>query len=177
MTWFQRLQTILSALFLLLCACLILLDPGNAYMIICDLVCLSLTLRGVKELWFYFTMARHMVGGKIILYIGILLLDFSLFTASVSEIPRPYIRLYLVILFGFAGVIDMMNALNARRLGAPSWKLNTFTGVFRVATAVVCLYFFRSPRVMELICCISLFYSAGLRLISAFRRTAIVYIQ
>ena len=177
MTKMQRLRTIAEAAFLLLCTGVILCFPEYGYVIMSGLMCLSLVLTGLKELLYYFTMARHMVGGKSILYRAVILLDVGLFTGSIASVPRVYILIYLAVFFGFSGLMDAIGALNARRDGAHSWKMRFLQGAVNILLVLLCLLFLGNERLVEFIFCFSLVYSAVIRIITAFRRTAVIYIS
>ena len=177
MTKMQRLRTVAEAAFLLLCAVLILRLPDMGYLIVSALVCLSLVLAGLKELFYYFAMARHMVGGKNILYRGVLLTDLGLFTGSIASVPRVYILIYLAVFFGFAGFVDVVGALSARRDGAHSWRMRLLQGALNVLLVLLCLLFLGNERLVEFIFCFSLVNSAVIKMITAFRRTAVIYIS
>ena len=95
---------------------------------------------GIRNLWFYFTMARHMVGGKNALYTGVILFDLGIicFTVTISKV---FVILYLLGLYAFAGVVDIMLALDAERSRADRWKLNFVTGLGNLAFAVAAIVF------------------------------------
>ncbi|MBO6159415.1 MAG: hypothetical protein J6P72_09215 [Firmicutes bacterium] len=176
MTKLQRFQSILASLFQLLFAVLILFFSDLGYGIITALISFSLLLSAIREFRYYFSMARYMVGGKRMLYRALIMTDLAFLSLSIAQIPTIYIQIYLVAIFGFSGFVDLMRALEARRGGASSWKLNAFHSAFNLLMAILCLCFIRFGRVTEILYVISLVNSAILRLITAFRRTAIIYI-
>ena len=67
--------------------------------------------------------------------------------------------------------------LEARRYEAQHWRLKLINGIVNILLALSCLIFIRSMRVAVYVYCIGLCYSACMRIISAFRKNAIVYIQ
>ena len=83
--------------------------------------------------------------------------------------------IYLSVLFGFAGLVDVLHSLESRRVGG-SWRFNLSHGILNIILAGICLFFIRTGRLVEVIYGISLISSAILRIISATRRTAVVYI-
>ena len=135
-----------------------------------------MVIYGIRSLVYYFTMARHMVGGKYSLYLGVIALDFGMFTLAMSDIPRLYIAIYLMFCHAFSGVIDIMRGLEARSYEG-SWKLTTTHGLVSVFIAIACCVFIRSNMILVYIYAAGLMYSSCIRIITAFRRSAIVYIQ
>ena len=176
MTKLQRVRSVLDALFQFLFAGLVLFFDDFGYEIISIVIWSSLVLAAVRTLIYYFTMARHMVEGKSVLYQALILCDLAAFTGAVASIESLYIQIYLIVLFGVAGLIDLMRALDSRRMGADSWRFNAFHGFFNVLMALLCLLFLRNERIFEILYCVSLVNSAVLRLIAAFRKTAMVYV-
>ena len=85
MTLRRRIASILAALGSLLCAWLMLRMGEEGFRLVILLLGLSLIGFGLRTLFFYFTMARHMVDGRSTLYIGVLVLDFGVLTLSMSR--------------------------------------------------------------------------------------------
>ena len=50
-------------------------------------------------------------------------------------------------------------------------------GALNVLLVLLCLLFLGNERLVEFIFCFSLVYSAVIRIITAFRRTAVIYIS
>ena len=80
MTLGKRIGKVFGALAYLLCVFLLYRMGEDGFKLVCMLMSLSLILFGVRNLLFYFTMARHMVNGKAILYVGVIGLDFGIFS-------------------------------------------------------------------------------------------------
>ncbi len=121
-----------------------------------------------------------MVGGKTFLYQSIIVLDFALFTFSLIRISTVWIMIYLMGIFAFSGAIDILRALEAKKNGAPSWKLKFISGCISVAATIALFIIgiiFREQTILVYGYCINLGYAAVMRFVNAFRRTAIVYIQ
>jgi len=176
MTKFQRIKGVLSALIMIIFAGLILNFKDYGVQIISILVWLSLTAEGIYELFYYFLMARHMVRGEAVLYKALLVCDLAIFTFAITTIPSAYILIYLTVIFGFSGLVSVLRAMEARKNGAESWRFNAFQGLFNVALAVLCLIFIRAGQPAGLLYSIMLINSAIFKLISSFRRTAVIYI-
>ena len=153
MTSMKRVQKVLLALLMLLCACFLVADPEDGFTVVALIVSISLTAYGIRTLFYYFTMARHMVGGKSILFIGIILTDLGVFSLTTADDPKLFLVVYLLGVHAFSGAMGVLRALEAKRL------------------------LLRSTASLSYIYAATLFYSACVQLVSAFRKTAIVYIQ
>ena len=177
MTKLQKIMSLASGVVLLLMAVLVLMLPEEGYIIILLFFAVTMLIGGISNLIYYFTMAKRMVGGLSVLYRGVLTLDLSLFTLSLPGLPTLYISLYLVGSYAFLGIIDILRALESKKRGAPSWRFNVIVGAVHLVLAAVCLIFINEPRIMMTVYALGLLYSAAMRIVNVFRRTAIVYIQ
>lgn len=131
---------------------------------------------GIKKIVYYFTMARHMVGGIEIFYKSVILLDLGIFVFCVSDIPQTVAMLYLIGDNAFRGVVDVLHSFDEKKLGKSSWKLNFAYGAVKVLLAVSGLVFIRSVEALIIIYCIGLLQSAVRHIVKAFRKTAIIYV-
>ena len=180
MNLFNRIKNILIALAMIAGAVAIIRFKEYGYVFVVLLLSLSLILYGLKNIFFYFTLAKHMVGGKNILYVGVIVLDFGIFTLTMTDNPTIYIILYLLVIHVFTGIVSIMNSLEAKSMSDSHWKLNFSYGVINVLVGIGALIFgaiLKSDTALIYIYCSGLIYSAIIRIISAFRKTAIVYIQ
>ncbi len=176
MTKWQRVKSVFSGLIILLAGLVMLLIGEDAVIIIMSLLALSLTLKGLKMLLYYFRMARHMVGGNQILIRGLILFDLGSFTASMTQFSQIYVICYLVVIHMFNGLIDVLRALEAKRFESSSWKFNISSGIFNIIIGLSCIVFINSTSIAVYIYSAGLIYSAITRIISSFRKTAVVYI-
>ncbi|MBR5766192.1 MAG: DUF308 domain-containing protein [Lachnospiraceae bacterium] len=172
----KRFELILKAVFMILAGIIIVADPENGYQIVTAILCLSLLIYGIRMLIYYLTMARHMVGGRLILFVAVIELDFALFTMTLSDVPKLYVVLYLLAINALSGVIEILRSLESRRGGASTWKLNMTHGIINIAIAVMSLVFIKNTNMLSYMYCLGLFYSAAINVIRALRRTAIVYV-
>ena len=104
MSKFQRFQNIVIGLSMLISAAILILLPEGGCLYIMLFLAASLILRGISELIYYFTMARYMVGGKLILFIGAVFFDFGIFTLSLSDESKLFVLAYLLGFHAFAGL-------------------------------------------------------------------------
>ena len=176
MTKFKRVTEIVTSLFMVLFGILLIVSPEDSSVLVISILSLTFAAIGLRNLVYYFTMARFMVNGRLILFKGVILLDFGLVSASLIDMPGIYLILYLVAIHAFSGVIEILRAMEARRFGA-SWKLKFSHGVVDILLALCCVVFIRMTNMAIYIYAVGLVYSALIRIINAFRRTALVYIQ
>ena len=177
MSKLQRVETFFVGIVMILCALLLIAAPEAGYPLIYILLSLSLLLYGIRSLIYYFNMARFMVGGKAMLYKGAIIFDLGMFTITHSQVPNTYIIIYLAIAHLVTGAIDIFSAIDSIRSGSPSWRMNLAGGVLSVLVAAACIIYREDIVMTVYIYCSGLIYSGIFKIISAFRRTAIVYIQ
>lgn len=177
MSRFQRIQNIIIGIVILLYAILMIETPDEAYPVIIAIFALGLMLAGLKDLFYYFTMARFMVGGKLSLYKGIITLDLGLFTATLTDVPSYYILMYLAGIHAFTGLVEFLRANEARINGARSWRTKLLHGIVDVGIAVLCFINIRDQETAVIIYSLGLIYSGVLRILSVFRKTTMIYIQ
>ncbi len=180
MTNIQRVKKVLQALLMMLCAFIMAADPEDGYYIVAIIVCFGVILYGLRRLVYYCTMARHMVGGNANLYIGIIVLDLGVFILTTADDPRLFIVIYLLGVHAFTGAMGVMRALEARRYGSPAWKWSFADGLANLIVAVLAVIaglFLKSNTDLSYLFAACLFYSACAHIVTACRKTAIVYIQ
>jgi hypothetical protein len=177
MSKLQRVNSFVTGTLMILFAGLLVLDPKNNFILIVAALSIFMMLGAIKMLWYYFTTAKLMVGGRRILYQGIIYLDLALFTWSLNDVPMIYIILYLIAINAFAGVVDMGLAINAKKSNAPSWRLKFSAGVVELGMAILCMVFIRSTNIVVWVYALGVAYSGLVRIIDAFRKTEVVYIQ
>ncbi len=176
MTNWQKFSNVLAAFLMILFGLLILFIGEEAYLFVILAFAFLLFIYSIRMLVYYFQMARYMVGGKEILYRGILFLDLSLFIFTLSTIPSTYVMLYMVGMLAFSGAVDIMNAMDLRRLQG-HWILQFIRGTVCVVGAVLCIVMMNTPKMVVTIFCFMLFYNAVMRIINAVRPTEIIAIQ
>ena len=179
MTKFRRIGIIMISLLMITIAVTMIVFPSSAYPYIAVILSLMLIAYGIRKIVYFITMARHMVGGRLILYYGLIILDLGLFTATLSVIPLTYVMLYLLSGYAFAGAIDMMRSAEMRKYHNPSWKFVLFKGIGNIIIALLCfiLIFVKSTTLAVYFFAGGMIYSAITRMIQALRKTAVVYIQ
>ncbi len=178
MTVFQRIRGVFVGVLMLVFAVILIVNPSDdIYMLLIIILALGLVISGIKDIIFYFTMARHMVGGKMILIQGVIVLDFGILTGSFSNVPKFYVLLYLIVVHAFSGVVETLRALESKRAVDGPWKLKLSHGIVNFLLAAACLIFIKHADTALIIYGIGLVYSAVMRILTAFRRTAFMVIE
>lgn len=176
MTRMQRIRSFLTGLIMGAAGIFLAVYQENSFWVIASLLALAMLLSGIRYLIYYFTMARHMVGGISILFIGIFILDFGFFTMTLVDEPRVYIGVYLIGLHAVSAVLNLFKSLQERKLRAPAWRMDFLQGAGNLLILFLCLRHLEAKELLSWIFCAGLLYSALLRIIAAFRRTEMVYI-
>ena len=151
-------------------------NPDDGFVLINIILAITLILAGIGYLIYYFRMARHMVSGKMVLLCGLIILDFGLFATSVSDEPRIFIIGYLLVTHIFSGVLNLIKGIREKMTSAPGWGIDLAQGVGNLLIAAACIIYIHSNHILVGLYCAGLLYSGILRLVTAFRRTSIVYI-
>ncbi len=175
MTIWKKIENIISAVSMILIGIALLVFGEKAYMAIIGVFSLSLEIRGIRKLWYYFSMARYMVGGRNILFLGILYFDFGVLTGSLVWVPKVYVLMYLAGTLAFSGIVNLIGANEARRIQS-SWKIKTIQGLVKILVAASCLIFMRSGARVVNICAIGFILSAVISIANTFRRQQVITI-
>ena len=177
MTKLQRIGNLALSLLMIVCGLVMLLNPQGGVLAVAYVLSIALLLYGAEKLVFYVRMARHMTGGLSLLFRAIIAIDVGLFAVAVIlESPKLAIALYLIAYNALTGFLTIARGVESKLFRAP-WVSNIVLGLASLALAVLCIMFINSDETIMWIFCIGLFYSAGVRLVSAFKPTEIIYIQ
>lgn len=174
----QRVKKFLAGLAMLLGSFILSVNPEDGYYLIVIILSISLLVLGIRSLFYYFTMARNMVGGRAILYKALILTDLGIFTMTVITIPKAYLVCHLLISHGFSGIVDMLKAYEDKKMEASSWRMSFLYGFgnLLISIAALCCAIARLDWIVVDIYSAGLAYSGIMQMVSAFRRTAIIYI-
>ena len=180
MTKFKSLTTILSGIVMILVGILVILTAyQDGLKVVLVIIQFGMTVRGIRTLYYYLSMAKYMVGGRNVLYRSLILLDLGIVAGSLYDHPVVFAVVYIALLHIFSGAVSVLRANESRQHGA-HWRFKMAYGVTQLLMAIAVLVtgaVMKQPIVTAYIYGFGLMYSALLRIISAFRRTAIVYIQ
>ena len=180
MTRFGRIFSVIAALITIpFCVLLFYMDAIHGLKLILLVIQTTMSLRGLQTIVYYLSIGRHMVGGQNVLYRGMVFLDLGILAVIIFEHPAVYTLIYIALLHTFSGLISVLRANESRKIGA-QWKLKMAYGITYIllaAAVVICGVAFNQLRVAVWVYSIGLIYSSILRVITAFRKTEIVYIQ
>lgn len=165
----QKFRSIMISLLSILCVIVMLAEPYVGYQIVLAILSITLLAYGIKLLVYYFTMACHMVGGKRVLYRGMIIFDLGAFTVTLADIPRLYIMIYLMGSIIFSGAIDVLRALEKKKLGA-HYRLKLLQGVGSLAIGVLGLFFANTADYVVYFYSAGMLYSAVIRITEVFRK-------
>lgn len=173
----QRIANVILGLFTILLGVIMIIPDDGNYLIVLLLLELSLFFTGIRQLFYYFTMAKYMVGGIYIFFKGLFLLDAGLFAMNMDHVPRQYAMIYLIIGMAFSGAVAILRALETKRMRSAKWKYPVFIGVVEILISVVCLFFLNDPNILSIVYSVGLIHSGGARIITSLQPSAIVYIK
>lgn len=176
MTKWQRIKTVFRSLICIAFIPLLMADPDIGCLLIVLVLGIAAALSGLRMMIYYASMARHMVGGTIILYMGLILFDLGLFTIGIADIPKQYIMLYLMLGYLFCGLVEFLRAIEMRKSKLGSWRFKLLLGIGNLAIGILCIAFINSGKMTVYIYCMGLLWSALVRIISAFRPASVVYV-
>ena len=177
MTRTRRIFNIISSAFAIQVALLLMLVPEATFIIIAIGVGLMLTYKGLSYIIFYLTHANHMIGGKRILLVGLILLDVGVFASALFDQAQAIMIIYVVGCHVVAAGLNIVRTVGNKKDGNPGWKTDLAQAVGNIAQVALCLIFIKSVEIPVYIFCGGLIYSSILTIISSCKRTAIVYVQ
>jgi len=172
----MRIENIIIGLLIILGSILLILSPDYGHLIVLAILAIGLLVKGVGMIIYYFTMARHMVGGLMLLFYGIVFLDLGLFACGLTDVPKLYIMIYLMIGLIFSGAIDILKAFESKSIEAPSWKNSLIHGVICIVLPIISLLLTNSEGILIFAYAISIFCTGVSRIATSFKRTAVAYI-
>ena len=177
MTRLQKTTNTLTALVMAIAAIILIVEPAYGHVVIVLILSITLMFRGIRSIWYYAVLSRHMVGGLRTLFRGIIVFDAGLLTLALSEVPRIYVILYLSGVYIISGTIDILSALDARRQGSVHYKLKLTLGIINMLVGISCIALVKWVSYVVYIYAAGLIYNAIMRMINVFRKHEMVYIQ
>ncbi len=179
MTKRNRIINILRGVLSILLALLLIVIPNGGLTLVLLIIGIGLTLKGIQTLLYYFSIARHMVDGKLVLCQGLIFLDLGMFTSSIADNPAGFLIAYIAAVDAFTGLVSILHSLESKRNGSLKWKNDFIFGLVSVFLAVIVIiggFILKRPYVSVCAYAFGLIYSSIMQIASAFRRNAIVYI-
>ena len=176
MTKLQKLANVILSILMIGFGILLLANPSEETLLVV-LVALALALiaYGIHMLFDYVTLSRHMVGGKTLLYLGLITADVGVFSLSIYSASKTVLLLYLLGCYAVTGVMSIAKAIESRLYDSP-WKLKLSQGIVSIVILIACIRNTGNPVTLLYIYSAGLFYSAIVRLVNTFRSTEIIYI-
>ena len=171
----RRILSIIVGIIMILSGIFLMLLPEIGYSVIILVLGIGLAIRGINRLWNFLTLSLRSVGSTRLLYDGILILDVGIFTTALANVPVIFLMIYLAGVYLFSGVIDILSALDSKRLESPYFKVKLAEGLGNVFIAVLCLIFIRNQDVVVYIYGAGIIYNGIVRIFNAFRRTEMVF--
>ena len=178
MTKKRRVINFITGILLILFGPILVTAGEDGIGVVLFMMFIAFFIGAVQGFWFYFTMARHMVGGKTMLYRSLILLDLSAFSFTVGRGGALMGVLYVAAIQFLAGAIGVLRAADAKRFGG-HWRLMLVYGIICILFALAVIVsglMYHSFALAVIVYSIGLFTTGISRVVSAFRRTAIVYI-
>lgn len=173
----RRFMTFFGSLIVVAIGAIIVFTPSElGYIIVALIIGLIITYRGVKTLIFYFSSARHMVGGGRIFVNSIILIDFGSMAIALMLQSSTLAMIYIIALFMLLGVIDILRSLEIKKNGSKKWIWKFIKGLLIIGVGVVCIINIESKDVMLLVLGIAWMVEGITGIISAFNKSAVVYI-
>ena len=173
----RRLWNIFVAVLMIQTALILMLVPDAAFILIVIFLSLVLTFRGLKFLIYYLTHAQHMVGGKWLMLVGLVLLDLGALAMILIEQAPSIMIFYVAGVHLVSAVINIARAVSNKGDGNPGWKIDLAQGIGNIILVALCLIFINHVEIPVFIYCTGVIYSAILKIIASCKRTAIVYVQ
>ena len=173
----RRILDIIVAAVMVFCSVIMFIVPDAGYQLVLLILEISLLFNGVRLLYYYFSMARYKVGGISYLYKGIIYIDAGLFALNLHNVPQAFAMLYLIATHVISGGKDILQANQARKMEAGHWRYQLVYGIIKIGGAITCLFFINSTLVVTYLYAIGLLHSAVTKVITALRKSAVVYVQ
>lgn len=177
MTKNQKVFTVIKSLFMFLIIGIIIAFPENAYQNIVLFLNIVFLFKGVSQLIYFFTMARHKVGGLSIFYKSILYIDIGLFIMSYDDAPKRIVMIYLIMLAVFSAAISIANALKGRQIKTPEWKIHLAKAIITLLLAAFCAFCIDSKEIAVILFSIYLLMNAVSGIIFCFIGTEMYYVK
>lgn len=155
---------------------ILLVDTSLGYVVACLIIGIFITCKGIGKLIYFFSSARHMVGGRIIFINSVVYIDLGLVSIFVLLETPALAMAYLVCVFMLDGVIDITRCVELKKNDSKKWILKLIKGLITILIGIVCIVSSQSIDVALLIFGIGWIVLAVEDFIAAFSKSAIQYI-
>ena len=117
----RRLWNIIVAILMIQAALLLMLVPDASFILIVVFLSLVLTFKGLKFLIYYLTHAQHMVGGKWLMLVGLILLDMGGLAMVLIEQAPSIMIVYVAGVHLVYAVLGIARAVTNKGDGNTGW--------------------------------------------------------
>ena len=169
MTAGKRITDILFGLLTIILGLLLFFLPKEGIYVVLLVLAIIFIVYGVKYIIYFCQMARHMVGGQLMLIMGILLVLIGFFALSLNKFPQKTIMTVLAVTLLIYGVIGILRAIEAKKGGAKKWRFKLFSGVIPVLLGIICIIFSTSDIAMTYVFAIAIILLSISRISNALR--------
>lgn len=189
MSKLRRIFTILTSLMMIAIGIIVISLPlEQCFYIIAIIIGICITVKAIKDFFYYLFSARHMIGGKKVLINSIIELDFGLLSFLIV-LKSPIIALiYLVVMFIVLGVIDILRGLEIKNNEGKRWQLKLIKGGIAIALGLTCLVIgiiseVSGEKGKSLIEMVTLIFSVAwivegvIGIVLSFHKTSVVYVD
>ena len=118
-----------------------------------------------------------MTGGKWILLVGLIMFDLGIFALTLLDKASAILIIYVVAIHLVYGILGIVRAVSNKNDGNMGWKIDLAQGIGNLILVALCLIFIKHVEIPVYIYGAGVIYSAVLKIITAFKKTAIVYVQ
>ena len=148
---------------------------GYGYYIVSIIIGTMICLDALKNIIYYFTSAKNMVGGGRILIFNVVKLDFVSFIVLLRS--SAIAMLYLVSIFMIDGVIDLLRSYEIYKNESKRWIIKFLKGLLTIGIGVTCIVFINNTDLVVLIFGIGWVLRGIEGIASAFAKTSIIYFK
>ena len=113
------------------------------------------------------------------MYFGFIILNLGVFTITMADEHKGIVILYLLILLGVAGGVDVFRGIEEKRNADKTWFAKFAWGLIEIILAILPVVFgFRSnggERVVIVVFALVLVYKGVWKIVDGFKKSAIIY--
>ena len=118
-----------------------------------------------------------MVGGKKILYRGILYLDIGVVLLSASMLPDIFLSFCLAAVLLYNGAMQIPSIILQKTSQISTWKFNALYSGIMLLGAVLCTVFYHNQDVVVCSFAIAAIFGACYNIYDATKKTSVAFIQ
>ena len=172
MTLMRRIVNIIIGLGTIAFAFLIMFLGRDGLLVVMAIFEIGLLVYGIYLLFYYFIMARHMVGGQLMLFLGLFVLGLSTVILKVTQVPERGLAIIVAFALLLAGGLDIVRSFEIKTRGSQtSWRFTLVSGIIEAILSLFSLIIgLINPAFTAIMLGLSFLYSGVSRVVAAFRR-------